>query len=150
MKLKKKGLISTLKGNKAFSLIELLVVVAIIGVLAAVAIPSYQKYQDNAKAVVVASTIKQIKKAFIACDIFNSFYTCYSFPHNINDTLTYPDGILVGGIFGSLEACFSVRVSDPIDDKKHKGCITFLPSGIIDSETFDDGTKEGRCNPRCI
>ncbi|MDX1634639.1 MAG: type IV pilin protein [Marinobacter sp.] len=41
---------SRIGSNKGFTLLELMIVVAILGIIAAIAIPSYQQYVQNARA----------------------------------------------------------------------------------------------------
>lgn len=65
--------------NQAMSLIELLIVVAIIGILSAVAIPSYQRYVIKAR---VAEMAVQFKSCELAASKF--FLDNNSFPDPIN------------------------------------------------------------------
>jgi prepilin-type N-terminal cleavage/methylation domain-containing protein len=55
------------KAQAGFTLIELMIVVAIIGILAAVAIPAYQDYVTKAKFAEVESIASAYKTAVAAC-----------------------------------------------------------------------------------
>lgn len=61
----------TLKKQQGFSLIELMIVVAIVGVLSAVAIPQYQNYVMRAKWSVNLSQIEPLKLAISECLLEN-------------------------------------------------------------------------------
>ena len=71
------------QAQKGFTLIELMIVVAIIGILAAVAIPAYQDYVVKAKLSKVQSTLDPVKLALAMYSQENG-----SFPNGTIDTAT--------------------------------------------------------------
>ena len=75
-----KRLIASLKRQDGFTLVELMVVVAIIGLLSAVAVPNFKKYQAKAK---VSEAKLQLSALYTAESAFFSDYNIY---HNC---LTY-------------------------------------------------------------
>jgi type IV pilus assembly protein PilA len=53
--------------QQGFTLIELMIVVAIIGILAAVAIPQYRDYTSKSKAASAVASLDSLKKAVAIC-----------------------------------------------------------------------------------
>ena len=55
------------QNQKGFTLIELMIVIAIIGILAAIALPAYQTYSNKAKFTEVVTATTSVKSAIDLC-----------------------------------------------------------------------------------
>ncbi|WP_281648090.1 prepilin-type N-terminal cleavage/methylation domain-containing protein [Parendozoicomonas sp. Alg238-R29] len=69
-----------MKGNRGFTLIELMIVVAIISVLAAIAVPAYQSYTLRAKISESVIFLKDMKT-----DLYESWATNGAYPAAVRD-----------------------------------------------------------------
>ncbi len=71
---KENNMLNKIRNRKGFTLIELLIVVAIIGILAAVAIPQFAAYRMRGYNSAATSDIKNFKSAMEAYFADNSAY----------------------------------------------------------------------------
>ena len=112
--------------GKAFTLIELLIVVAIIGILAAIAIPNFRDAQMRAKLTQVESNMKALSMATMA----------YSTDHGVfplHDHITNCRGLSTPiAYIGSIP--FDIFQMEGHDREKRKGLSKLL--GTIHPEPF--------------
>ena len=67
-------MLNRIRNRKGFTLIELLIVVAIIGILAAVAIPQFASYRQKGYNSAAVSDLKNAKTTFEAYYADNQYY----------------------------------------------------------------------------
>ena len=70
--------IKILKSKKGFSLVEVLVAVAIIGIISAIAVPQFTANRNTAARVAGDTSASNILKAFNNCLVLNSYTACNS------------------------------------------------------------------------
>ena len=88
--LKGEFIVKKLLNNKGFSLVELIVVVALMGILLLIAIPSYTSYKKKTESDACNSNIEIIKLAIV--DFYASEQT---YPDSIDDLKPYlDDGVI--------------------------------------------------------
>lgn len=91
---------NTMTNQKGFTLIELMIVVAIIGILAAIALPAYQNYTRKAEFTETVNSTAAVKSAVEVCAQVNgALGTCdggaSGIPNDIVGSLTTADGVIV-------------------------------------------------------
>jgi prepilin-type N-terminal cleavage/methylation domain-containing protein len=133
-----------------FTLVELAVAVSIIGILAALALPAFQRSRDNARIGALQNDIRLYEQEFDTFELDNGFYppsvsTPGVFPTGMEDRMS-PAWKLPSPLGGTYRWVYTTE-EDPADrvayiDIVHSAAnpIAIDPDRLIDiDETLDDG-----------
>ena len=92
---------NTIKKSRGFSLVELLVVVAIMGTLATIAIPAYNNYRQQAKKAAYRMDVSSLHKGWLAFGVeIDSFCERETTPVNASFSTVGLGGLLTSNLYG--------------------------------------------------
>lgn len=117
---------SKIEKQKGFTLIEVMIVVAIIGVLAAIAYPSYQRYIIKTKRTDMMSEMQNIASEIESRKLANGSYSGISAKVKTDFAKAYPT---------QGQALYDITITDPLVSNWK---ITATP--ITGTQMFNDGT----------
>ncbi|SER17967.1 type IV pilus assembly protein PilA [Amphritea atlantica] len=112
---------NTIKKQQGFTLIELMIVVAIIGILAAIALPAYNTYTKKARFSEVVQSVTGVKSAV---------EVCYQTGNALADCDTAGNGSVSTAV-GMANVGTYVSTVTAVD-----GTITATGSAEVDNKTF--------------
>ena len=136
------------QNQKGFTLIELMIVIAIIGILAAIALPAYQQYTKKAKFGGVVSGVGAVKSAVELChQTKGSAFDCTS-ENGVSGAVTNANAMVIltsvavtGTGAGGYVITATAAAEAPLE-----GTETFTLTGD-NSATKDSVEWTASCNP---
>ena len=116
------------KAQKGFTLIELMIVIAIVGILAAIALPAYQDYIIRSKMSEGLGALAEAKTTIAEYVASNARYPSTNTAFGLNTVAPRP---------GTGEILYSIDVNEPA-----AGEVVYVTANIYDSVW--DGSGDGR------
>lgn len=105
----------TFKRSSGFTLIELMIVVAIIGILASIAYPAYTEYVIRAKRSDAKAALLQVQ---LAQEKWRANHTSYGTLANIGVNATSPDGYYTIAVSGNTATAYTATATPLAPDAK--------------------------------
>lgn len=138
-----KSLKSTQRAQQGFTLIELMIVVAIIGILAAVALPAYQNYTKKAKFTEVVLSTNAIKTAVAICgQDLGTVTGCSSKTNGIPEDITGGTGSVASVTTKDGLITAKAGTANGLNNETYiltptfaNGQVTFAPGGTCKTNT---------------
>ena len=131
-----------LKNKRGFSLVELMVVVAIMGTLASIAIPAFNEYRKSAKKASYRADLTSLHKGWLAFGVeLDSFCRRESDPRDVSIANVGMETLRTSKLYGNREArglCSDSSYTDSGDCTSN--------GGMWDSNAIPSGNGPGKHN----